>query len=182
MPPKASSGAPSHAEIQTAADIIRRLPRGFLPYPLFMAITAKIVTPTLELAVFKEENEALEILLTRRPDDDEHWPSQWHVPGTVIRSTDNEGSYETCFERIVRDELRDLVAIDTPEWISIEFWEMERGRELDQLHYATLLRASDLPNDMQFFPVDNLPSDLMRHHRDMIATIAKAYQTRRSDG
>lgn len=178
----ATGSPPSSEEIQIAADVIERLPKGFLPYPLFMAITAKVVTPTLELAIFRNTSKGLEILLTRRPDDDKYWPGEWHVPGTVIRSTDQEGSYKTCFERILSDELQGLVAVSDPVWVKTEFWDMERGREIDQLHYAMALYVQDLPNDSAFFSVNELPNDLMRHHRSMIATIVDIYKNQEAVG
>lgn len=176
------NNVPSEEEIQAVADVIERLPRGYLPYPIFMAITSKIVTPTLELAIFRENNGKLEILLTRRPDDDRYWPGEWHVPGTVIRSTDQEGSYATCFERILTEELQGLVKVSEPVWVKIEFWEMERGREIDQLHYTRALSVQDLPNDIAFFAVNGLPDNLMRHHRDMIATIVDMYKKQEAAG
>jgi hypothetical protein len=163
------SDYPSNEEIEKAAEVVKRLSRGYLPYPLFMAITSKIVTPTLEMVIFQQVKNELHVLLTKRPDDDKHWPGQWHIPGTVLRSTDAEGTFVTCFERILHDELYDLVAITEPKYVSTEFWEIERGRELDQLFYAELKDCGELLESMKFFPVNALPSNLMGHHDTVIA-------------
>jgi hypothetical protein len=166
---------PSDEEIGTAVDVIHRLPRGYLPYPLFIAITAKIVTPTLELAIIDGGSGKLQVLLVKRPDDDLYWPGQWHVPGTVIRSTDTEGGFNSCFTRILDEELSGLVTINQPKRTSIEFWEVERGRELDQLFYSELISSQKLSENIQFFPFDRLPKNLMRHHREVLHKIKQGY-------
>jgi hypothetical protein len=167
---------PSDEEIATAANIIQRLPRGYLPYSLFIAVASRVVTPTLELAILQKNNDGIQILLTKRPDDDLHWPGQWHVPGTVIRSTDQEDSFNSCFERILNEELSDLVVTTQPQRVSIEFWELERGREIDQLFYAELDNHQNLPENIRFFSVEDLPANLMRHHSEVIAKIVKKYK------
>jgi hypothetical protein len=162
---------PSDEEIETAARIINRLPRGYLPQPLFVAVASKIVTPTLELVILKKVNEQTQVLLTKRPDDDKFWPGEWHIPGTVIRSTDTESTYESCFTRILDDELEGLVTITKPSRVSIEFWEIERGRELDQLFVTNCVNAQEVSDSIRFFPVDALPKNLMSHHREVIEII-----------
>lgn len=162
---------PSDAEIDKAASVIGRLPKGRLPYPLFIAIASKIVTPTVELVIINKSKGKDEIILARRTSDDEHWPGQWHIPGTVILSTDTEDSYESCFDRVLKDELYGLIEIAKPRFVSLEFWDIERGRELDQLFCANLLSMKTLPDDIRAFPVDSLPDNLMPHHSKIISKV-----------
>jgi hypothetical protein len=162
---------PTNSEIEKAADIISRLPKGFLPYPLFMAIASKVVTPTLELVICQRVNNELKVLLTRRPDNDTYWPGEWHIPGTVIRATDNEHTFRSCFDRILRDELHDLVTITDPAYVSTEFWDIERGREVDQLFCAWSQDVYDLPDDIKFFSIKKLPEPFMKNHIKIVAKI-----------
>lgn len=161
-------------EIEQAAKIINRLPKGFLPYPLFMAVAAKVVTPTLELIILRKSHEGLEVLMTKRLEEDVYWPGEWHIPGTVIRSTDAAGTFASCFERILQDELKGLVSVTEPEFVSIEFWDIHRGREIDQLYIANVKASAQLSDGMAFFPIDNLPSNTMEHHVSIVE-IAKSY-------
>lgn len=171
---------PSEEEVANAADVIRRLPKGHLPYQLFMAVASKVVTPTLELLVIQDKGTNVEILLTRRPDDDKYWPGQWHVPGTVIRSTDIEGSFDSCINRILTDELAGSVTIAKPIFVSLEFWEVERGREIDQLFYVNVVNSKQLPENARFFPINKLPENLMRHHSEVIDKIIERYKEDRN--
>lgn len=83
---------PSENEIKQAVDVISRLEKGFLPFDLFIALASKITMPTMELLpVRKGKNGDIEVLLTQRPADDPYWPNEWHIPGTVIRASDNAG-------------------------------------------------------------------------------------------
>lgn len=171
------SGHPSIDEIAAAADTLRRLPRGYLPLDIFLAVAGKVTTPTMELAVFREIEGVVEIALTQRPKDDSHWPLQWHIPGTVIRSTDREGDFQTGFDRIIHDELYGAIEITyTPRRAGVVFVEIERGREVDQLFYTEAKTWDKLPDGVQFFSVDKLPINLMRHHHGLIEQILAEFK------
>jgi len=163
--------SPTSEEVAVAAEIISRLPKGYLPFPLFVAVTSKVVTPTLELVILHEIDGVMHVVLTRRPDDDTYWPGEWHVPGTVIRSTDTVGTFESCFERIIHDELKGSVEISTPEFVGVKFWDIKRGREVDQIFCVNAASVAELPDDIRLFPLDALPSNLMEHHNEIIAAV-----------
>ncbi len=170
---------PTEAELRNAADVIGRLPRGFLPYEIFLAVTSKVVTPTMELAPLRMRADGrVEILLIRRPESDIHWRGQWHMSGTVIRSTDKEGDFSTSFERILQDELHGAVrVVEGPVYVGLKFIEIPRGREVDQLFYAEVEVVGRLGGE--FFPVDELPDNLMESQRGMIAEIAESFLVRK---
>ena len=65
---------PSDEEIRNAAGVIARLPKGYLPFELFIAIAAKTTVPTMEVAPLRRNGEKVEILLTQRPNNDPYWP------------------------------------------------------------------------------------------------------------
>ena len=57
-------------EINRAASLLKGLPRGYMPKPLFYAMAEKIVLPTVELMVFRRAKTGVELLLTQRLNND----------------------------------------------------------------------------------------------------------------
>lgn len=162
-------------EIRETAERLRRLPKGFLPLEIFLAVAEKVATPTIDVAPLRTHEGRLQVFMLRRPDDDEHWPGQWHIPGTVLRATDEENSFNSGLARLFDGETEGLVVpVGEPKHVGTKFWDVERGRELDHLHYVEVEALSDdLPG--QFFPVDELPDDTIAHHKIIIPEIVDAY-------
>jgi hypothetical protein len=163
-------------EIRVTAENLRRLPKGFLPKEIFLAVAELVTTPTMEVAPLRvNENGQTEILLTQRPADDEHWPNGWHMPGTVIRSTDEEGSLTTGFNRVLQSELdEDVRPVAEPVFVGTKFWDVERGREFDQMYYIEVEANDETPG--QFFTADTLPDNTLSHHKVMIPEIIAAFE------
>lgn len=168
---------PTDDEIKQAASVINRLPKGFLPFDLFIAIASKVTVPTMELAPIRRgKNGDIEVLLTQRPADDPYWPDEWHMPGTVIRASDNEGTdFSSGVERVLQDELHGTVRmLGEPKYVGMKFWEIPRGRELDQIFYfETDARDEDVVEG-KFFNVNNLPESTILQHKIMIPEIVAA--------
>ena len=168
----------SEEEIRVTAEYLRRLPKGFLPKEIFLAVAELVTTPTMEVAPLRtNEQGQTEVLLVQRPADDAHWPSGWHMPGTVIRSTDQEGSLDSGFHRILAGELEGQVRpLANPVYVGMKFWDVERGRELDQMHYIEVEAddIADMPG--QFFTIDTLPDTTLGHHKVMIPEIMAAFE------
>lgn len=168
---------PSDDEIKQAAQTLSKLPRGYLPFPLFIQVTRLMTTPTLELAPIRMRGEEPEIYLTQRPADDPYWPSGWHIPGTVIRSTDEEGDFRTGFDRVKSDELGPAFTYkDEPVYVTTKFWDVLRGRELDAVHYVLVEVDDRAKLDGKFFTQSELPATTLEHHKVMIPEIFEAYK------
>lgn len=168
---------PTPEQIEQAASVLRSLSPGFLPKELFLEIARLTPTATIELApVRRGPSDSVEIYLTQRPDDDPHWPGQWHIPGTVLRSTDVADDFTSGFERVLKDELSQQVEpIGPPTYVGLKFWDVARGREVDHVHYIEVDQGSVQTEGGAFFPSDDLPDNLIEHHRSMIAEILAAY-------
>lgn len=176
--PRSSRNIPSQEDIAFASDVLIRSPKGFLPFELFLAVAARVTTPTMELAPLRQNDDGtLEILLTQRPATDPYWPNGWHMPGTVLRATDKEGDFSSGIERILRDELHGKVPMrGMPAYVTTKFWDVLRGRELDTVYYfKTDVADSDLVEG-KFFAVDDLPSTTLDHHKIIITEIAAAFR------
>ncbi|HCR55580.1 TPA: hypothetical protein DIV49_01275 [Candidatus Saccharibacteria bacterium] len=168
-------------EINAVASQLQRLPRGYLPLPIFWSVANLVTTPTMEVAPLRNTADGLEIYLTQRPENDPHWPSGWHIPGTVIRSTDEEGSLASGFARVLKDELGEGIRyVGEPVQVTTKFWDVTRGRELDLVHYIEVEVIDDTKLTGQFFPVNSLPESTLEHHKIMIPEIVAAYEAAKS--
>lgn len=169
---------PTDDEIKQAVDVISRLEKGFLPFDLFIALASKITMPTMELLpVRKGKNGDIEVLLTQRPADDPYWPNEWHIPGTVIRASDNAGTdFSSGVERVMQNELHDTIKmIGKPQYVGMKFWDVARGRELDSIFYFETDAKDEDVVEGKFFSGNNLPESTMSHHKIMIPEIIAAF-------
>lgn len=162
----------SKEEIDQAASLLRRLPKGFLPYDIFIQVARLVTTPTMEVAPIRMREGKLEIYLTKRSPHDLHWPSSWHIPGTVIRSTDDEGNFTSGFKRVLDDELGPAFQyVSDPQLVYTKFWDVLRGRELDMVHYIWVEVNETTPINGAFFQRENIPESTIEHHKIMIPEI-----------
>jgi hypothetical protein len=169
---------PTDVEIQQTADILRRLPRGFLPLDIFRVLAERLVLPCLELAILRvNQRNEIEVLLTQRDADDPYWPSGWHLPGGVLLATDNEGDYSSIFGRIFQGELNDeYEPLQEPQFVTTRFHETNRGREIVQ-EYFTEVAYQDIPTVVgKFFPADKLPEETLKQYYQIIPLVVQAFQ------
>lgn len=96
------SSQPTESEIASAVATLKKLHPGLLPYPLFKECTRLCVTPILELVPLRNVDNP-EVLLLRRPSDDDFWPSMQHTPGTVLRPTDYD--FSDAINRVFENEI-----------------------------------------------------------------------------
>ncbi len=146
----------SEDEIQQAADLLAKLQPGFLPLPIFIQLARLTVTPVIELVPLRLRNDTVEVLLMQRPPDDPTWPGLWHTPGTVLRATDQEGSYRDAFERLLNDELAGVIAQSEPQFVETLFHQVKRGRECAQVFY---MEVSGEPIEGKYFAAEKLPEN-----------------------
>lgn len=167
---------PTEQEIAQATEVLSRLTKGFLPFPLFLQVTRLMTTPTMEVAPIRMRGDEPEVFLTQRPVDDPYWPNGWHIPGTVIRSTDEPESFKSGFDRVLRDELGPAFSyVNQPVFVGMKFWDVLRGRELDMLHFVDVEVDESRPLPGKFFTLDELPETSLAHHKIMIPEIIEAF-------
>jgi hypothetical protein len=176
--PETAEAGPTPEEIAQAVKVLEKLKPGFLPFELFNEVARLVTTPTIELAPLRtREDGKVEVFMTQRPGDDPFWPSEWHVPGTVIRSTDEEGDFSTAMQRLKDSELMHSLQMKTdPVFVGHEFWQVKRGRELPFQHYVEVSPVEGVELPGKFFPVDELPDTTIDHHRKVIANAVAAYK------
>lgn len=96
-----------------AAACLEKLEPGRQPLPLFTQLARLVVTSTVEIVPFKGTCESPKVLLAKRSDDDPWWPGQWHLPGTVLLTTDKAfdvHDYETPVDRLYNDEFHGSIS------------------------------------------------------------------------
>lgn len=180
-----TTNQPTQEELQQAVDVLARLPRGFLPKQVFLEVARLVTTPTIEVAPLRENADGtIEILLTKRPADDPHWANMWHITGTILLSTDEEGDgFTSGVERVLRGELQGVIPIlDGVHYVSTKFWDVARGRELDQIFYFKTNVADEAVREGRFFNVEHLPESVIDHHKIMISEIVQKFRKNRSHG
>jgi hypothetical protein len=91
----------------------------WVPYPIYRAMSFMAVRFTVELALVKPTKDGSnEVLLIKRPADDEDIPNQWHIPGVGVKQKDPVLHYHdnnAALGRIMTNEVGgDLQIADQP--------------------------------------------------------------------
>lgn len=124
-----------------AAKHLAELEPGRQDYRLFKETARLFVQSTVELVpIRKGEFNRPEVLLIQRPEDDEFWPNQWHIPGSVALSSDtvkHPSDYDAPLQRILHDELQgDLKVMRGPFELGTQRRISPRGHEISIVHWA----------------------------------------------
>jgi hypothetical protein len=157
----------SDEEIEQTAALLARLEPGFLPHPIFMQATRLVVTTTVELIVLQRTKEGVQVFVTRREDDDPVWPGMLHIPGTVLRPTDDAtDDLAAPMQRLFAGE---LVVLDTvqlePKHMQMRFRKTPRGTELVNIFMA---EAEGYSGENWHMVQDLVPTELINDHHQLI--------------
>ncbi len=144
-----------------------------LPLPIFLEIYKLIVPATIEMAPIYFKNNKLKILLTKRGQNDPTWPNLYHLPGTVIRTTDKIGNLNDAFKRILISELKNIEIIGSPIFIGPMFRNLGRGKEITLLCWV---RLKQKPKFGKLFPIDKLPKNIIKPQIKFIKIAVKHFQ------
>lgn len=153
--------------------LLKQLEPGFLPYEIFEQVARLAALSIIEFVPLRTGKDGkVEVLLLERAPDDPIWPGMVHSPGTVIRPGDTEGTMYKAFERIVKDELNGT-AISNPYYVGSLLHKSRRGTEHAQIYWVEVLGE---PRVGTFYPVDELPDNLVESQPKFIKLAAKSYQ------
>jgi hypothetical protein len=154
-------------------DWLKRLIPGKLPYEIFLQIARLSVSAIVELVPLMGTSSGVQVLLTRRPDDDRYWPGMLHTPGTVIRPDDV--SYEYALQRILTDELFGVEIIGAPVFCKNILHRVARGTESAAIYYVELTSRPSLGS---MHDVDHLPDNVIDTQLEMIKWTAEWFSSR----
>lgn len=157
--------------------LLKRLPP-FLPLDVFHELSKRVMLTAVETVCLRTGENGIEVFLTRRSPDDEYYPNLWHSPGTMLRADDAPrqmnvaAGYESAFRRLEEKELH-LKFVDTPRLVGSRLYSSPRGSENSMVFLAEI---EGEPENGKFFPVDELPADLVESHRGIIAIAVRHYE------
>jgi hypothetical protein len=168
----------SDSEINQTADLLARVPAGFLPFPIFRQVARLAVFSIVEIVPMRlNAHGEVEVLLLKRGEEKQDWPELWpgilHTPGTVIRPTDELGSYDAAFDRILHDELHDVELAGAPQYVYNLLHHNKRGTESAQVFIVEVVGE---PKAGAFYPADKLPNTIMLSQLDFIPTAVVAFK------
>jgi hypothetical protein len=166
----------NNSEVEQVANSLKKLPAGFVPYPIFEEIARIIALPILEIIPLRKDNNgSVEVLLIERGEDDPLWPGTLHTPGTVIRATDVHQIGKNnwpALQRILNDELNGT-AVGPLQYFGSMLHASKRGVEQAQLYWVNV---TEEPRTGKFYPVNNLPSQLIDSQTDFIRLAAEKFK------
>ena len=160
-------------EIAEVTKLLGKLEAGELPLDIFLQFARLMVVPVIELVVLRRNGAQIEVLLTKRPDDDPIWPGLLHSPGTVIRATDRMANSQDAFQRIIAGELFNILLAGEPHFLQILFHQEKRGAALAQVYWV---EATGEPPTGNFYDVTELPENLVDTQREFIQAAAQAFR------
>ena len=76
-------------ETNKLVELLKQIEPGFLNFDVFIQIARLVVLSIIEFVPLRIKGDKIEVLLLSRGGDDPIWPNELHVPGTVIRPTEN---------------------------------------------------------------------------------------------
>ena len=165
-------------EIQQAAKVIRdSAENGVMPLPIFNAFSQVAVLSPVDLYAFVEVGNDLNIIVAKRPEEDEFLSGKWHVPGKIMITADE--SFEDTIERILKTEMPGTVLLSHPTLFDNSYQSTLRGKE----HVASFWAiANKLPSgtdgeEIILASIDELPQPFLK---EQITRIKRAYHEAKS--
>ena len=159
---------PSPEEITAAARVLAKLRPGFLPFDIFIQFTRLMVASVVEVVPLRRKSGKVEVLLLPRGSDDTLWPNMVHTPGTLLRATDRENSFEDAFDRI-REETGGISFVGHPVFVQAYVRKSRRGMENSRVFYVEVAGSAVKG---AFCAVDALPNNLVPGQRAFIRAAA----------
>lgn len=149
------------------AYLLQTIPPGHVSHELFVKLKEHTVSSNVELVPLRIDSETkqIEVFLTERPEDDDFWPGEWHVPGTAFVPGKNEPD---AWGKLFGEELHGIKCT-SPVFVTNHTQHVRRGTERAEIYWVEVLRE---PKEGQFFPIDELPENTIGHHREVIELAA----------
>lgn len=164
-------------------EILKKWQGGVISDALFTQLAWMLPQPTIETVILRENNAQIEVLLTRRPEDDPVWPGARHSPGQVLRHMDYKRPDNTPlngpFERVQEHEIKTKFLHD-PEFVGVAQYMTKRGPEAVHVFLAAIDPKATLPEGAIWHPVDQLEKldNFMQHQIIPISLAAKHFKER----
>ena len=122
----------------------------------FFESLARIVVVTgIEAVVIRDNPKSgkTEILLVKRSENDPHWPNAFHVPGSILRKSD-DGGYKDALNRVAKNELG-ISGFTKVEFAGTGFYP-EKGRRGNNHGLIFLCGIDEDPRNGEFVAIEDL--------------------------
>ncbi len=143
-------------------EYLRSFQGELLPEPIFYAIAETMALPYVELVIFNAHAQhQQQVLLTRRGENDPYFPNLWHVPGTLLQSSDvtfHGTDLGVAIARLLNEELQGL-EVKHLTFSGFHFHKVARGVGLSLVLTAL---AENEPKAGQYHGVNHLPEDMIK--------------------
>lgn len=171
----------NQAEQQNFIILCRKLGLGGeWPYAVFRELSLVMVTTSIEVVIFRMRDGKIQVLLTKRHEEDPDWPGgSWHIAGTVLRKEDVEGDQD-AIRRVIHEELGDI-HIDHPQFVGLKVVQTKRGPTNEHIYIGTAAPSYDPPVG-QFFDIENLPSPFVEHQYEVLRIALARFLNTRAPG
>jgi hypothetical protein len=145
-----------------------------LPRPIFEGALAIIPGASMEVVPMHNDGMGnISVFLTKRDNNDKFWPGQYHCPGTMVLNRDfTSDELDSAWKRLKTNEFHEQ-GIGSPVFVSKNLLKTKRGNEVALVHYV------EVPLDLaggEYFLIENLPENLVEHHRNIINIAADYYK------
>lgn len=137
--------------------------------PLFEGLARHTWFISFEAVLLRKSGNSIEVFLTQRGLD-EAYPGEWHCPGTIFRSTDRDeaDAAKRLSQREFKAEIMSFCLV--AEDFNIH---EKRGHCLHRIYLVETDEEPQAKNG-KWFRVDELPSMLVEHHRNVVIPRALA--------
>lgn len=160
---------------QEKEELVRLMRKAEFPLPqdVFNAWCVNFTVPCIEFALVRNGVSGREIFLTHRADE---FYNGWHIPGAVIQAGEK---VKEVLKRVAQNELQGAQC--TPRFLS--WFEYVKGTGVGKSmrgHTIALVFFAEAPNTLResnvakFFPLSEIPGDLISEHVPVVEAVRKA--------
>jgi ADP-ribose pyrophosphatase YjhB (NUDIX family) len=133
---------------------------------LFNAISRLSIGVSIEMVAIRRNllEGKLEVLLTWRDEETPAYKNTWHCPGTFMRPRESQND---TIKRLEQKEFGCQVEV-----IKKVGWDDNPNEERGHCIHLIFLVKPLGESKGTWFPVDKLPSETVKHHRDVVISMA----------
>jgi hypothetical protein len=143
-----------------------------MSYAVFSAVAEKFVLSSVHLIVWRKKGHEIQVLLTQRDSSDPNWANLWHIPGTIIRRSDDFGNPIGSGDPIKRLEQTEILTklSSAPKLLFSRRISDVRGDEITYVYSGMI--SENVPPCGKFFDVDRLPL-MVNSNRILISEVVQ---------
>lgn len=159
----------TNEDISRAAEVIKLSAKdGVLPLEIFNSFSQVIVLSPVDLYAFIQHGENFEIVVAKRPADDEFLAGYWHIPGKIMITKDT--SFEDTIHRVLETEIPGTKMLSSPVKFDDAYQSTLRGKEHVASFWAVVdkLFEPSTGEEIAAVPVNKLPEPFLKEQIERI--------------